>query len=145
MPDAGLMKKDVKSLDYGPAAFDEQPKASLADLKDIFSKPEQLETPDMAKAEIVKELMGKTNLNRVTEVSNFDIAMLSSGKGVNAAVKSKAPDQESMNVFDHFAESFLELRVSHQRQGRKEVVDVSRVEPLPQLPPERKGWLRSFV
>lgn len=104
-----------------------------ADLfKQIFQQEEPQATPDVAKAMIVQELMGRKNLNRVTEVSNFDIAMLAAGKGVN----SKANSQ----VFKQFANAFLEMRVSHERKGRSEVVEITRQlsETIP--PTEKPGW-----
>ena len=96
-----------------------QPKQpEILDISKLVGATDANETPDMAKAEIVRELMGKDNLERVTEVSNFDIAMLASAQGVNSKVKSQ--------ICTDFIEGFLELRVSNARKGRTEVVDLTR-------------------
>lgn len=113
----------------------EQKKEKDISLADIFKPGGMDETPDKARAEIVKELMGAKNLNRVTEVSNFDIAMLSAAKGVNSKAGS--------SVLNEFVKQFLELRVSNGRKGRSEVVDITKSNET--QPFDLKPKWRSFI
>ena len=119
---------DSRRRDSAPVLKTEENLKEI-NIREIFSPADSQETPDKAKAEIVKELMGKANLERVTEVSNFDIAMLASAQGVNSKVKSQ--------ICKDFIQGFLELRVSNARKGRIEVVDLTRNTDLQQQ--EQKG------
>ena len=119
---------DTRRRDNTPVLKTEENLKEI-NIREIFSPADSQETPDKAKAEIVKELMGKANLERVTEVSNFDIAMLASAQGVNSKVKSQ--------ICKDFIQGFLELRVSNARKGRIEVVDLTRNTDLQQQ--EQKG------
>lgn len=112
---------DISRRDSTPVLAESTKEVSL---RELFAPSSGQDTPDRAKAEIVKELMGKTNLNRVTELSNFDIAMLSSAAGINASVKSV--------IYEVFSEEFREMRVSNARKGRTEVVDLTKNTELQQ-------------
>ena len=86
-------------------------------------------TSDAARAEIVKELFLEKNLNRVSELDQKEIVLLSIIKGINAKVESP--------VVTEYAKQFIELKVSNDRKGRAEVVDIARprlLEPQTQRP-----------
>jgi len=88
-------------------------------------------TPDKARAEIVKELMQEKNLSRVTDLTDYDIAMLSAIEGINTEMKS--------SVVKEFTRHFKELKISRNRLGRTEVVDLSKNQE-PQMQMQKPPW-----
>lgn len=93
-------------------------------IRDPLDEPvweSELIDQDKAKAEIVSNLMKKENLGMVSDVDNYELAQLSALKAVNARAKAE--------LIDAICESILEYRVSHERKGRVEVVEITKNEP----------------
>ena len=104
-----------KTLEAAIEKLEKQP----ATLEDLMKAGDSLDQ-DRAKAEIVKNLMEKDNLGMVSDVDNYEIAMLSALKSVNAGVDS--------DLIKATCDSIMELRVSHERKGRSEIVEITKNE-----------------
>jgi len=88
---------------------------------DIFEKLfGESSTPDEAKAKIVTSLMDTANIEKNTELDNFELANVSVIKAINEKVESR--------IMDTFVKTFLATKVSHNRLGRKEIIEIVKGE-----------------
>ena len=87
---------------------------------------------ERARAEITKELMKKDNLARVTHLESKEIGYLSAVIAINSITKSK--------VVDKFTDEFKENKISLNRLGRREVVELVKPTPEDSAMGEKPWW-----
>ena len=106
--------------------------------QDTF-KPVPLEEQEPGKAEIVANLMKKENIGMVSDIDNYELAQLAGLMSINARAITK--EQPKGNpVINKIGKSILELRVSHERKGRTEIVEITKNEKPESEQKKRRWW-----
>ena len=103
------------------------------DLNSLFSG-NQMQNESQAKAEIVKSLMDKDNVNRVTELDNYEIGLLAQLAVIQKIAKNP--------FLEKFGNEIKELKISHERKGRNEVVELGKTPSAEEQQKSRwKFWI----
>lgn len=113
-------------------------------IDDILSQPSNQEYKKNI-AEIFEGLFGDKNVEKKSDLTDEEVKTLSLIEMFNDALKDELGlDKDDKTFYDVFVDRFLRLKVSQNRRGRKEVVEVLK-EATPMIDREdekRKGLLR---
>jgi len=94
---------------------------------------------DPSKAEIVANLMKKENIGMVSDIDNYELAQLSALKVMSKLGKTD-DHTEGEPVTRGITKSILTYRVSHERKGREEIVEITKNEKPESLDKKRRWW-----
>jgi len=108
------------------------------DIPDIMA-PVPMEEQEPGKAEIVANLMKKENIGMVSDIDNYELAQLSALK-VMSVMGTTKKTKKGEPVTRGITKSILTYRVSHERKGREEIVEITKNEKPESLDKKRRWW-----
>jgi len=108
---------------------------------DVY-EPIVMEEKEPGKAEIVANLMKKENIGMVSDIDNYELAQLSALKVMSVMGKTEETEKGEP-VTRGITKSILTYRVSHERKGRTEIVEITKNEK-PESLEKKRGWWNPF-